>query len=58
MTARDEESESGRAETDKSLAYRLALRDDERTLTDAELDDAVARVVRGLTDDLGARFRT
>ena len=46
------------AETDKSLAYRLALRDDERTLTDAELDDAVARVVRGLTDDLGARFRT
>ena len=46
------------AETDKSLAYRLTLRDDERTLTDAELDDAVARVVRGLTDDLGARFRT
>ena len=46
------------AETDKSLAYRLTLRDDERTLTDAELDEAVARVVSGLTDDLGARFRT
>ena len=37
---------------------RLTLRDDERTLTDAELDEAVARVVSGLTDDLGARFRT
>ena len=46
------------AETDKSLAYRLTLRDDERTLTDAELDEAVAGVVGGLTDDLGARFRT
>ena len=46
------------AETDKSLAFRLTLRDDERTLTDAELDEAVARVVSGLTDDLGARFRT
>ena len=45
-------------EADKSLAYRLTLRDDERTLTDAELDDAVAAVVTGLTDDLGARFRT
>ena len=42
----------------KSLAFRLTLRDDERTLTDAELDEAVARVVSGLTDDLGARFRT
>ncbi len=45
-------------EADKSLAFRLTLRDDERTLTDAELDEAVARVVSGLTDDLGARFRT
>jgi phenylalanyl-tRNA synthetase beta chain len=46
------------AETDKSLAYRLTLRDDERTLTEAELDAAVAGVVAGLTADLGARFRT
>ena len=46
------------AETDKSLAYRLTLRDDERTLTDAELDAAVAGVMAGLTDGLGARFRT
>ncbi len=43
---------------DKSLAYRLTLRDDERTLTEEELDDAVAGVVTGLTADLGARFRT
>jgi phenylalanyl-tRNA synthetase beta chain len=46
------------ADTDKSLAYRLALRDDERTLTEAELDSAVAAVVAGLSADLGARFRT
>ena len=46
------------AETDKSLAYRLTLRDDERTLTEAELDAAVAGVVAGLSDELGARFRT
>jgi phenylalanyl-tRNA synthetase beta chain len=45
-------------EGDKSLAYRLTLRDDERTLTEEELDDAVAAVVTGLTADLGARFRT
>jgi phenylalanyl-tRNA synthetase beta chain len=46
------------AETDKSLAYRLALRDDERTLTEAEVDRAVAGVVAGLASDLGARLRT
>jgi phenylalanyl-tRNA synthetase beta chain len=45
-------------EGDKSLAYRLTLRDDERTLTDAELDAVVAAVVAGLTSDIGARFRT
>jgi len=46
------------AESDKSLAYRLTLRDDERTLTESELDAAVGAVVAGLTADLGARFRT
>ncbi|MEP6638523.1 MAG: phenylalanine--tRNA ligase subunit beta [Chloroflexota bacterium] len=46
------------ADGDKSLAYRLTLRDDERTLTDPELDAAVAAVAAGLTRDLGARFRT
>ncbi len=45
-------------EGDKSLAYRLILRDDERTLTDAELDAAVAAVVAGLTADVGARLRS
>ncbi len=46
------------AETDKSLAYRLTLRDDERTLTEAELDAAVAGVIAGLANDLSARIRT
>ena len=45
-------------ETDKSLAYRLQLRDDERTLTEAELDGVVDAVMAGLASDLGARFRT
>ncbi|MEA2611440.1 MAG: phenylalanyl-tRNA synthetase beta chain [Chloroflexota bacterium] len=46
------------AASDKSLAYRLSLRDDDRTLTEAELDAAVAGVVSGLTADVGARFRS
>jgi phenylalanyl-tRNA synthetase beta chain len=46
------------ADSDKSLAYRLTLRDDDRTLTEAELDTAVAAVMAGLGADLGARFRT
>ena len=46
------------AETEKSLAYRLTLRDDERTLTEAEVDAAVAGVIAGLAEDLGARLRT
>ncbi len=45
-------------DADKSLAYRLILRSDDRTLTEAEVDEAVAAVVAGLTADLGARFRT
>jgi phenylalanyl-tRNA synthetase beta chain len=46
------------ADGDKSLAYRLVLRDDERTLTEAEVEAAVAAIVAGLGADLGARFRT
>ena len=46
------------AEGDKSLAYRILLRDDERTLTEAELDAAVGAVIAGVTADVGARFRT
>lgn len=45
-------------EGDKSLAYRLLLRDDERTLTEAELDGVVAAVIAGVTADVGARLRT
>jgi phenylalanyl-tRNA synthetase beta chain len=44
--------------TEKSLAYRLTLRDDERTLTEAEVDSAVDGVVAGLAADIGARVRT
>lgn len=43
---------------DKSLAYRLILRDDERTLTEAEVDAVVGTIVAGLAEDLGARLRT
>jgi phenylalanyl-tRNA synthetase beta chain len=46
------------ADSDKSLAYRLTLRDDERTLTEAEVDAAVVAVTAGLRDDIGARYRT
>ncbi len=46
------------AEDEKSLAYRLTLRDDERTLTDAEVDVVVAQVTAGLIADVGARLRT
>jgi phenylalanyl-tRNA synthetase beta chain len=42
---------------DKSLAYRLTLRDDDRTLTDVEVDSIVASVNSGLATDLGARSR-
>ena len=41
-----------------SLAYRLTLGDDERTLTEEELDAAVGMVMTGLAADVGARFRT
>ena len=46
------------ADGDKSLAYRLQIRDDERTLTEAELDEVVAAVMSGVTADVGARFRS
>jgi phenylalanyl-tRNA synthetase beta chain len=46
------------ADGDKSLAYRLQIRDDERTLTEVELDAVVAEVMTGLSRDIGARFRT
>ena len=40
-----------------SLALRLTISDPERTLTDAEIDGAVAPVVAALRDTLGAELR-
>ncbi|MGA3056549.1 MAG: phenylalanine--tRNA ligase subunit beta [Candidatus Limnocylindrales bacterium] len=46
------------ATTEKSLAYRLILGAQDRTLTEAEVDAAVAGVRTGLESDLGAHLRT
>ena len=46
------------AESDKSLAYRLSFRDDERTLTEGEADAAIATVVDSLASEHGARIRS
>jgi phenylalanyl-tRNA synthetase beta chain len=46
------------AATEKSLAYRLVFGASDRTLTEAELDGAMADVRAGLEADLGARIRT
>jgi phenylalanyl-tRNA synthetase beta chain len=45
------------AADEKSLAYRLVLGSAERTLTEAEVDEAVAAVRRGLESDIGAHIR-
>ena len=45
------------ASDERSLAYRLTFRAQERTLTEAEVDAAVANVVASLERDLGARIR-
>ncbi len=46
------------AATEKSLAYRLVFGTGDRTLTEAEVDAAVAAVVGGLEAELGAHLRT
>jgi phenylalanyl-tRNA synthetase beta chain len=46
------------ADTEKSLAYRLAFQSDERTLTEADVDGAIAAVTEGLAEDVGGRLRT
>jgi phenylalanyl-tRNA synthetase beta chain len=43
---------------DKSLAYRLAFRADDRTLTEAEIDGAIEAVTAGLASDVNGRLRT
>jgi phenylalanyl-tRNA synthetase beta chain len=46
------------ADTEKSLAYRVAFQSDERTLTEADVDGAIAAVTEGLAEDVGGRLRT
>jgi phenylalanyl-tRNA synthetase beta chain len=49
---------AGIDEGERSLTIRLELRDDERTLTDEQIERAVAAVVGALERELGARLRT
>ena len=46
------------AASEKSLAYRLVFGARERTLTEAEIDEAVGLVCDGLENELGAHLRT
>ena len=46
------------AATEKSLAYRLVFGTNDRTLTEAEVDAAVAAVRAGLESDIEARIRS
>ena len=46
------------AGTEKSLAYRLVFGSTDRTLTEAEIDAAMADVRAGIEADLGARIRS
>jgi phenylalanyl-tRNA synthetase beta chain len=48
---------SGIAPGERSLAVRLELRDDSRTLTDEQIDRVVAAVVTSLGERAGARLR-
>jgi phenylalanyl-tRNA synthetase beta chain len=40
-----------------SLAYRLTFRDPGRTLTDREVDEAMAAIIAALQRDCGATIR-
>jgi len=46
------------ADSEKSLAWRLTFTSDERTLTETEVDDAMAAVAAGLATDVGGRLRS
>ena len=43
--------------TEKSLAFRLAFGAEDRTLVEAEVDEAVAAITAGLGADVGGRLR-
>jgi phenylalanyl-tRNA synthetase beta chain len=45
------------AEDEKSLAHRLTFRATDRTLTEGEIDAAVAAITAGLATDVGGRLR-
>jgi phenylalanyl-tRNA synthetase beta chain len=46
------------ADGEKSLAFRLAFQAPDRTLTESEVDAAIAAVTAGLAADVGGRLRT
>jgi phenylalanyl-tRNA synthetase beta chain len=46
------------AETEKSLAYRLAFGADDRTLVESEVDAAIDAVTTGLASDVAGHLRT
>ena len=46
------------ADADKSLAWRLTFVSDDRTLTEAEIDEAITTVADGLARDVSGRLRT
>jgi phenylalanyl-tRNA synthetase beta chain len=46
------------ADTEKSLAYRVAFGADDRTLVENEVDAAIAAVTTGLQTDVGGRLRS
>jgi phenylalanyl-tRNA synthetase beta chain len=50
-------SGAGVPEQVRSIAYRLRFRAGDRTLTDAEIDDVVRRVLQQLNDQMGVRQR-
>jgi phenylalanyl-tRNA synthetase beta chain len=47
----------GMEEGKKSLAFRVLLKDTQKTLTDAEADLAVTKLTEILEDEFGARLR-
>lgn len=48
---------AGIADNERSLAVRVALRDDEQTLTDERIDGAIKAVLNALASGVGARVR-
>jgi phenylalanyl-tRNA synthetase beta chain len=45
------------AESERSLAWRLTFSAPDRTLTDAEVETAMAAITSGLTSAVGGRVR-